>query len=183
MSTPPVRIIVTKGDITVYGCDAIVNPANSSGSMGGGVALAIKKAGGASIEEEAMKKAPIGVGRAISTNAGALSAGFVIHAPTMEKPAERIPVENVEKATYAALDLGNRLGAKSIAFPGMGTGVGGVSKKDSAKAMIQAIRKFLKEREGTGILRIEKIILVGYDDELTAEFRKWTQQKQDLGAR
>jgi O-acetyl-ADP-ribose deacetylase (regulator of RNase III) len=180
MANSPIRIIVTKGDITVYGCDAIVNPANSSGSMGGGVALAIKGAGGATIEEEAMKKAPIEVGRAISTNPGGLGSGFIIHAPTMEKPAQKIPVENVEKATTAALELGNRLGAKSIAFPGMGTGVGGVSKSDAAQAMVRAIRRFIKDKDGSKTLRIEKIILIGFDDELTSEFRKWTQ-KQDPG--
>jgi|WetSurMetagenome_2_1015567.scaffolds.fasta_scaffold03070_9 O-acetyl-ADP-ribose deacetylase len=176
MGIPSIRIVVTKGDITLFGCDAIVNPANSSGSMGGGAALAIKTAGGVSIEEEAMKKTPIAVGRAISTNPGILGAGFVIHAPTMEKPAEKIPVENVEKATTAALELGNRLGAKSIAFPGMGTGVGGVSKSDAAQAMVRAIKRFIRDKEEAKALRIEKIILIGYDDELTAEFRKWTQK-------
>jgi len=89
MGIPTTRIIVTKGDITSFGCDAIVNPANSTGSMGGGAALAIKKAGGASIEKEAMKKAPIAVGKAVSTNPGTLNAGFIIHAPTMENPTEK----------------------------------------------------------------------------------------------
>lgn len=183
MGIPSIRIVVTKGDITSFGCDAIVNPANSAGSMGGGAAYAIKSAGGPSIEEEAMKKAPIAVGRAITTNPGKLGAGFIIHAPTMEKPAEKIPVENVEKATNAALELGNRLGAKSIAFPGMGTGVGGISKSDAAEAMVRSIRRFIRDKQESKTLRIEKIILIGFDDELTAEFRKWTQQKQDPGAR
>ena len=178
MAIPSIRIIVTKGDITLFGCDALVNPANSTGSMGGGAALAIKKAGGDSIEKEAMRKAPISVGRAISTNPGCLPAGFVIHAPTMEKPAEEIPIENVEKATYAALELANRLGAKSVAFPGMGTGVGGISKSEAAEAMVRVIRRFVKDKERNKDLRLEKIILIGFDEELTAEFRKWTQ-KQD----
>lgn len=182
MAIPSIRLVVTKGDITLFGCDAIVNPANSAGSMCGGAALAIKTAGGDSIEKEAMKKAPIAVGMAISTNPGSLPAGFVIHAPTMEKPTQQIPAENIEKATSAALELGNRLGAKSIAFPGMGTGVGGVSKSEAVQAMIRAIRRFTKDKEGSKTLRIEKIILIGYDDELTAEFRKWTQ-KQDPGTK
>jgi O-acetyl-ADP-ribose deacetylase (regulator of RNase III) len=177
MAIPSIRIIVTKGDITLFGCDAIVNPANSTGSMGGGAALAIKKAGGESIEKEAMKKAPVPVGKAFSTNPGSLPAGFVIHAPTMEEPAQEIPVENVEKATHAALELANRLGAKSIAFPGMGTGVGGVSKSDAAEAMTRAIKRFVSDKERNKDLRLEKIILIGFDDELTAEFRKWTQKQ------
>jgi len=103
-----------------------------------------------------MKKAPIAVGKAVSTNPGTLNAGFIIHAPTMENPTEKIPVENVEKATYAALELGNRVGAKSIAFPGMGTGTGGVPKSEAAEAMIRSIRRFLRDKQGSSTLRIEK---------------------------
>ncbi|MBN2250604.1 MAG: macro domain-containing protein [Candidatus Altiarchaeota archaeon] len=169
----PIRIIATKGDIATLGCDAIVNPANSLGLMGGGAALAIKNAGGDMIERQAVRKAPIPVGKAVSTSAGTLPAGFVIHAPTMENPAERIHDENVGKATYAALELGNRLGARSIAFPGMGTGVGGVDKAVAAQKMVEAIKRFEKE---TTDPMIEKVILVAYDDELAAEFRKWTQK-------
>lgn len=171
-----VRVIITKGDITSLGCDAIVNPANSYGVMGGGVALAIKKAGGDQIEKEATAQAPISVGRAVSTTAGELHAGFVIHAPTMHNPAERIPAENVEKATYAALSLGNRAGAKSIAFPGMGTGVGGVSKGEAVESMLRAIKLFIKRRKEGNDLYLEKIILVGFDDELWSEFKKWTKE-------
>lgn len=170
-----VRIIVTKGDITTLGCDAIVNPANSRGIMGGGVALAIKQAGGEVIEEQAMSKAPIPVGTAVATTAGRLPAGFVIHAPTMEEPAQTIKVENVIKATYAALDVGVRLGAKSIAFPGMGTGVGGVNKSEAAEAMVSTINKYIEERLSPKS-QLEKIILNAYDDELFMEFMKWTQK-------
>jgi O-acetyl-ADP-ribose deacetylase (regulator of RNase III) len=170
-----VRIVITKGDITSLGCDAIVNPANSQGLMGGGVALAIKKAGGDIIEQQAVAKAPIDVGYAISTTAGNLHAGFVIHAPTMEQPTQEIPIENVIKATYAALDLGNRLGAKSIAIPGMGTGIGWVGKPAAAEAIVRTIDRFLKERLGPHST-LEKIILVAYDNELFEEFKKWTKQ-------
>jgi len=168
-----IRLIVTKGDITTMGCDAIVNPANSFGTMGGGVALAIKKAGGDVIEKEAMKKAPIPVGRAISTTAGKLPAGFVVHAPTMHKPAEETSAETVGVATYAALEYAGRVGARSMAFPGMGTGVGGVSKDDAAEAMMKAIKRFAKDKKGT--YPLEKIILIGFDDEMVEAFRKWTQ--------
>jgi O-acetyl-ADP-ribose deacetylase (regulator of RNase III) len=170
-----VRIVVTKGDITSLGCDAIVNPANSLGLMGGGVALAIKAAGGEVIEKQAIAKAPIPVGTAISTSPGKLHTGFVIHAPTMEQPAQIIPPENVVKATYAALDLGTRLGAKSIAIPGMGTGVGGVKKADAAELMVRTVGRFIKERLGPHYA-LEKVILVAYDDELFEEFLKWTKQ-------
>lgn len=135
-------LIVKKGDITEEECDAIVNPANSLGIMGGGAALAIKKKGGEEIEREARAKAPIKLGQAIVTKAGKLKCKYVIHSPTTEKPAQKIPLENVRIATRAALDLAKKLNLRSIALPGMGTGVGGISYEDVAKIMIEECRKF-----------------------------------------
>ena len=132
---------VKTGDITKVCCDAIVNPANSFGYMGGGVAGAIKRVGGIDIEE-AVSISPIDVGSAVITTAGMLPCSFVFHAPTMEKPAMRIPVENVAKATFAALTLAEQLKIKRIAIPGMGTGVGGVAPADAARAMINVAREF-----------------------------------------
>lgn len=157
-------IILKKGDITKEACDAIVNPANSLGIMGGGVALAIKKAGGEEIEKEARKKAPIPLGKAVATRAGKLKCKFVIHAPTMERPAEKIPLENVKLATKAALSLAKKLGVKSIAFPGMGTGVGGIKPEDAAKAMVEECKKF-EDLE---------IRLIAYDDKLYDAFKKYS---------
>jgi O-acetyl-ADP-ribose deacetylase (regulator of RNase III) len=163
-----VEIFAKKGDITEEKADAIVNPANSLARMGGGVALAIKLKGGQEIEEEAMKRAPIPLGSALATTAGKLSAKFIIHAPTMKKPAERIKLENVKQAMIAALKCASELNIKAMAFPGMGTGVGGIEKKEAAEVMVNAIKKFFREGETT----LEKVILVGYDDELYEEFKK-----------
>ncbi|OYT40685.1 MAG: O-acetyl-ADP-ribose deacetylase [Candidatus Altiarchaeales archaeon ex4484_43] len=162
------EIIIRKGDITKERVDAIVNPANSRGTMGGGVAGAIKGAGGDEIEREAIEHAPIKVGEAIATTAGKLPADFVIHAPTMEMPAQKISIENVERATYGALECAKNLGIKSIAFPGMGTGVGGVAKEDAAKCMVNTIRRFLNTEKPN----LSTIVLVGFDNELVKEFRE-----------
>lgn len=156
------------GDITKEKTGAIVNPANSYGSMGGGVAWAIKKSGGEEIEREAVEKGPTRVGDAIATSAGRLLARFVIHAPTMENPAERTNEEKIEKATSAALECSRKLGIKSLAFPGMGTGVGGVSKEKAACVMIDTIKRFLDTENSD----LERIILVGFDYELTKKFKE-----------
>jgi len=116
-------IVVKKGDLTQISCDAIVNPANSYGYMGGGVAGSIKRVGGIEIEKEAISKAPIDVGKAVATSAGALPCRYVIHAPTMKRPAMKIDVENVKRATRAALETGIKLNLRTIGIPGMGTGV------------------------------------------------------------
>lgn len=158
-------IIVEKGDLTQIACDAIVNPANSYGYMGGGVAGAIKRIGGIEIEKEAVSKAPIDVGKAVATKAGSLQCKYVIHAPTMKQPAMRIGVENVRLATRAALELGVELHLKSIAIPGMGTGVGGVPVIDAAEAIIN-IAKGYEER-------FEKIILIDRNDEMIKSFNKF----------
>jgi O-acetyl-ADP-ribose deacetylase (regulator of RNase III) len=161
-------IIVKKGDITEEECDAIVNPANSLGYMGGGVALAIKLKGGKEIEEEAVRKAPIPLGKAIATKAGKLKCKFVIHSPTMQKPAEKIPLENVRLATRAALELAKELKIKSIAFPGMGTGVGGIKAEDAARVMIEECKKF-EDLE---------IRLVAFDENLYQAFKKFESGKR-----
>jgi len=160
-------IIVKKGDITEEECDAIVNPANSSGHMGGGVALAIKLKGGKEIEEEAVKKAPIPLGKAIATKAGKLKCKFVIHSPTMQKPAEKIPLENVRLATRAALELAKKLKIKSIAFPGMGTGVGGIKAEDAARIMIEEFKNF-EDLE---------IRVIAFDEKLYQAFKKFESIK------
>jgi len=135
-------IIVRLGDLTQINCDAIVNPANSLGYMGGGVAGAIKRVGGAEIEKEAVNKAPIVVGKAASTSAGSLPCKYVIHAPTMRRPAMRIGVENVRLAIQAALRLAKEMRLSSIAIPGMGTGVGGVAHRKAAEIIVKMAKEF-----------------------------------------
>ena len=158
-------ILIEKGDITKTSCDAIVNPANSFGYMGGGVAGAIKRVGGIEIEKEAVSKSPIEIGTAVETTGGSLPCRYVIHSPTMKSPAMRIDVSNVELATRAALKTGKKLNLKSIAIPGMGTGVGGVSKEKAAKAIIKIVKEFEKD--------FEKIILIDRNDDMIYSFKKF----------
>ncbi len=162
------KISVLKGDITEVNVEAIVNPANSYGTMGGGVALAIKKKGGEEIERLAMEKSPIRLGSAVCTTAGKLKAKFIIHAPTMEEPSMPTTYERVKKALSASLKCAHKNNIKTIAIPGMGTGVGGLNKNKAAKIMIEEIVDFLKENEGA----FNEIILVGYDEELFKAFQR-----------
>ena len=158
-------VAVEVGDITDLQADAIVNPANSRLVMGGGVAGAIKRAGGAAIEEEAIRKAPIPVGQAVATTAGKLRAKYVIHAPTMARPAMSTNVTSVEKATTAALRAARELRLTSIAIPGMGTGVGGVPLQEAARSMIEAVRQHVGE--GT---TLKHVFLVSVDEKLANAF-------------
>ena len=158
-------VFVERGDITQTQADAIVNPANSRLIMGGGVAGAIKRVGGQTIEKEAVQRAPIPIGEAIATTPGRLRARYVIHAPTMIRPAISTDLTSVEKATVAALNLAKELRLSSIAIPGMGTGVGGVPVQEAAKTMIGAIRRHLSEET-----TLKRIVLISIDGSLTKAF-------------
>jgi O-acetyl-ADP-ribose deacetylase (regulator of RNase III) len=134
------QIHLAKSDISDMAVDAIVSPANSLGIMGGGVAAVLSRRGGPLIQREAMSLAPIAVGAAVVTNAGTLWAKHVIHAPTMDEPGLKVSVENVRRATRAALLAASQRGFDVIALPGLGTGLGGADPADAARAMVNELR-------------------------------------------
>ncbi len=161
------EITLLVGDLTKQEADAITNPANSLMFMGGGAAGALKRAGGEEIEKEARMKAPIPVGKAVATTAGRLKAKFVIHAPTMERPAMPTTREKVYLATKAAIECADEVGAKSLVIPGMGTGVGGLSFEEAAEAMISAIKEISKK-----LKNLQKIILCDINEQMVKAWRK-----------
>lgn len=162
---PNGRILaVAQADITTVKADAIVNPANSMMIMGGGVAGAIKRAGGEEIEREAMRHAPVPVGEAVVTGAGRLPAKAVIHAPTMERAAMRIPLSNAVEAGRAALRVASQRGFRSIAMPALGAGVGGLRLREVARELARVAA------EGTGAPEI--VLLVARGPESLEEMLK-----------
>jgi len=161
------KVTVVKGDITKLEVDAIVNPANSQLIMGGGVAGAILRAGGDQIQKEALRKAPVPVGTAVATTAGKLKAKHVIHAPTMTRPAMAANLEDVKGATKAALTCARLMRVTSVAFPGLGTGVGGLDVQDAANAMVEEVKRHIAA--GT---TIKQVVLVGYNSDLVKAFEK-----------
>ena len=137
--SPTIELMV--GDITRMDVEAIVNAANSELWMGGGVAGAIKRAAGSIVEQEAMTQGPIQPGQAVATSAGALSppTRWVIHAATMG-PDLQTSEELVRSATASALAKALEIGARSIAIPAMGTGVGGFPMDRAAAVMVEEAR-------------------------------------------
>jgi O-acetyl-ADP-ribose deacetylase len=143
------QIHIAKADITEMAVDAVVNPANSLGIMGGGVAAALSRKGGPSIQKEAMSLAPIAIGAAVVTSAGRLWAKHVIHAPTMEEPGVKVGVENARRAIRAALIASALRGFDVIAMPGMGTGLGGLDHAEAARAMVDELRAHRQPKPST----------------------------------
>jgi len=139
------QVHVAQADITNLPVDAIVNPANSMGIMGGGVSGAIRHAGGDIIQTEAMQRAPIAIGAAVVTTAGSLPAKHVIHVPTKEEPGMRIGSENVRRAARAALVATVVNEFEVIAIPGIGHGISGVPPAEGARAIIEELRAHRKQ--------------------------------------
>ncbi|MGE5445707.1 MAG: macro domain-containing protein, partial [Ignavibacteriales bacterium] len=77
------RIKILKGDITDMDVDAVVNAANTELLLGSGVAGAIRKKGGDSIQKECDRIGSISLGEAAITGGGNLKSRFVIHAAAM----------------------------------------------------------------------------------------------------
>jgi len=150
------KITLYQGDITQLATVAIVNAANNYLWMGAGVAGAIKRVGGVEIEREAVSKGPIPVGEAVATGAGRLKARYVIHAAAMGQDL-LTDAEKIRAATVNSLKRANELGLKSIAFPALGTGVGGFSYRQAAEVMIEAIRRHL-----AGETTLEEVVLALY---------------------
>ena len=132
---------VVEGDITALEVDAVANAANNELWMGAGVAGAIKRAGGAEIEREAVAQAPIEVGQAVATGAGNLHAKHVVHAAVMGQDLQT-SAELISQATRRTLEVADELGSHSLAMPAFGTGVGGFPIERCAELMVTEARAF-----------------------------------------
>ena len=141
------RIELWNGDICELEVDAIVNAANFSLWMSTGVGGAIKRAGGDAIEVAAVRHAPVALGDSIVTPAGRLAAKAVIHAVSLDKD-RRTNATVIEAAVRSALARAREIGATSIAFPAMGTGVGGFPIEDGALVTVKAVREELPRSVG-----------------------------------
>jgi O-acetyl-ADP-ribose deacetylase (regulator of RNase III) len=137
------RIELEQGDITELEVDAVVNAANSSLILGGGVAGAIRMKGGPKIQEECNKIGGTPVGTAVITTGGNLNAKYVIHAvgPRMGEGNED---EKLKNATINSLKLMDENNLKSIAFPAISTGIFGYPIDKCSKIMISTAKQFLE---------------------------------------
>ena len=166
------KIEILKGDITECAVDAIVNAANTELLLGSGVAGAIRKNGGASIQSECDGLGPIPLGEAVVTGAGNLAAKFVIHAAGMHSGG-RVSTESLENSTRNSLLRAQENGVKTIAFPAIGTGVGGYPAKSCAELMIDIVSWYINN-EGTSV---EKVYFVLFGDSTYEVFKDTLQRK------
>jgi O-acetyl-ADP-ribose deacetylase (regulator of RNase III) len=157
-----VRVIL--GDITAETVDAIVNAANESLRLGGGVAGAIGQAGGPSIQVECdawlAEHGPVETGSAAITGAGALSVRHVIHAvgPVWGSGDED---RKLKSAVLSALALARIHGLKTVSLPAISSGIYGFPTDRCAGLLVAAADAF----EG-----LEEIRLCNIDEPTAADF-------------
>jgi len=142
MKVKNVTIEIVLGDITELGVDALVNHANSSLLMFTGLAGVIKQKGGATIEDEAGRQAPLAPGLAVATKAGNLKARHVIHAVTVADNV--VDEKTLRSAVFHALRAAEHLGVESLALPALGCGKGGFPAVGAAKIIAQEVLKFAR---------------------------------------
>ena len=151
-------IKIVQADITDLETDVIVNAANAQLILGGGVAGAIRRKGGPTIQEECNKIGGTFVGGAVITSGGNLKAKRVIHAvgPRMGEGDEDSKLTN---AVLNSLKLMDEHGLKTIAFPAISTGIFGYPIDRCAKIMIFSAKKYL-----SGETQIREVVFCLYSN-------------------
>jgi O-acetyl-ADP-ribose deacetylase len=170
---PVPGITLVQGDITEQDVDAVVNAANSSLMGGGGVDGAIHRRGGPAILEECKRiraeRYPDGLptGRAVATTAGDLPAGWVIHTvgPVYAKSEDRSGL--LASCHTESLKVADELGARTVAFPAISTGVYGYPVEEAAPVAIRAVREADTRVEEVRFVLFDRATYDAFDRALT----------------
>jgi O-acetyl-ADP-ribose deacetylase len=179
MKTFKERIRIQQGDITEMDVDAIVNAANNDLMLGAGVAGAILRKGGDSIQKECNEIGSIPVGYAAITGAGKLKARYVIHAASMGLGGERTTAKSLRTSTTHSLRIAAERQLKSIAFPAVGTGVSGFPVDECAQIMLKEAAAHLES--GTSL---ETVHFVLFDERTRNTFqRTWNKLQKEFSNR
>jgi O-acetyl-ADP-ribose deacetylase (regulator of RNase III) len=159
------RIETIRGDITAEQVDAIVNAANGSLQGGGGVDGAIHRAAGPELAEDGRKLGGCDTGDAKATPGFKLPARWVIHVVgPVWHGGDRGEPELLASCYRRALEVADELGAKTVAFPAISTGIYGYPKADAARVAIDTIR--------SSPSAVELVRLVAFDDETRSLYQE-----------
>ncbi|MFI1496201.1 O-acetyl-ADP-ribose deacetylase [Streptomyces platensis] len=161
-------LTLIQGDITEQAVDAVVNAANSSLLGGGGVDGAIHRRGGPEILDECrdLRAAQYGrglpTGQAVATTAGRLPARWVIHTvgPVWAKSEDRS--ELLASCYRESLRVADELGARTVAFPAISTGVYRWPMEEAARIAVETVRD--------AETAVEEVRFVLFDEQAYAVF-------------
>ena len=132
--------MIVSGDLVEQEADAIVNAANNDLVLGGGVAGAIRRRGGPTIQEECDAHGPVEVGGAAITGAGSLRARHVIHAASMALGG-RTTADSLRSSMDEVFRLAMANDVRTIAIPAVGTGIAGFPIDECARIMAACVRR------------------------------------------
>lgn len=163
------RVVILSGDLVEQAVDAIVNAANNELQLGGGVAGAIRRAGGPAIQDECDAHGPVRVGQAVITGAGKLPARFVIHAASMS-----LGGNTTRTSLKASMDDAFRIArahdVNTIAVPAVGTGIAGFPIDECARVMAESLNHALSQGwQATEV----RFVLFGEDSKRPFEAAFW----------
>lgn len=162
-----------QGDLTALPVDALVYYAREDLRLGSGFGTAIQARGGDAIKKELEKCGRLRAGEAVLTTAGAMPAGFIIHAcgPKFQEPDTEA---KLRRTMQAALQLAEGQGFRRIAFPPMGAGFYGVPLDLCARVMLEEIRRHLLSGSA-----LEEVILCVLD---RREFQAFAARMSEAAA-
>jgi O-acetyl-ADP-ribose deacetylase (regulator of RNase III) len=136
--------VIIAGDLVEQEVDAIVNAANNDLILGGGVAGAIRRRGGPSIQDECTAHGRVAVGDAAVTGAGQLRARYVIHAASMSLGG-RTTSDSLTSAMDATFRIAREQSMRTVAVPAVGTGIAGFPLDECARIMAGCISRAFSE--------------------------------------
>ena len=160
------QLELLEGDITELDVDAIVNAANADLELGSGVAGAIRKKGGPSIQQECNRIGSVAVGNAVLTGAGDLKARHVIHA-VGPRFGEGDEDRKLSSAVRSSLAVADRHGLKTIALPAISTGNFGFPMDRCARVTLTEIHRYLQ-----GGTKLERVVVCLWGEDAFNTFRR-----------
>ena len=171
------QIVLLQGDLTEMDVDAIVNAANNDLQLGGGVAGAIRRKGGVTIQQECNEIGSIPIGTAAITGGGRLKARYVIHAASMQLGGST-SAQALRGSTAHSLRLAAKHKLRSVAFPAVGTGIAGFPMRECAEIMLRETVSHLRQQT-----TLERICFVLFDGPSLSVFQQvWDEMKPGLQA-
>lgn len=159
------RCETVRADITTLQVDAIVNAANEALRRGGGVCGAIFAAAGPELEEACAAIGHCAPGEAVATEGFALPARWIIHTvgPVWRGGAHG-EAELLASCYRRSLEVADELGARSVAFPAISTGVFGYPPDEAATIAVETVRNTATH--------VERVLLVAFDAETAARYER-----------
>jgi len=169
------KIVLQQGDLTEMDVDAVVNAANNDLQLGGGLAGVIRRRAGESIQRECNQIGSIPVGGAAMTSGGKLKARHIIHAASMELGGHTTS-RALRCSTAHALRIAAEKGLRTIAFPAVGTGIGGFPLSECADIMLREAVEHLKRPTS-----LQAVHFVLFDARALAAFEKELRAMEERG--